>query len=138
MTLLDVAVAILGGVLDASAGDLVVLVVAALFYRDSSQPAGAPASRTVVALIPAHDEETTIAACVQSLQEQAYPEDLFDVVVIADNCTDETAAAAAAAGAKVMVRTDPESRGKGQALRWAFELLLAAESPPDAIAVVDA
>jgi cellulose synthase/poly-beta-1,6-N-acetylglucosamine synthase-like glycosyltransferase len=60
------------------------------------------------------------------------------VVVIADNCTDSTAALAEAAGAEVMVRTDPQHRGKGQALRWAMDSLLAAADAPESIVVVDA
>jgi cellulose synthase/poly-beta-1,6-N-acetylglucosamine synthase-like glycosyltransferase len=58
---------------------------------------------------------------------------------VADNCTDATAAAASGAGAQVvMVRDVPESRGKGRALRWAMDRLLADESAADAIVVVDA
>jgi Glycosyltransferase like family 2 len=59
-------------------------------------------------------------------------------VVIADNCTDDTAAVAEAAGARVLVRDVPDVRGKGQALRWALDRELAAADPPDAVAVVDA
>ena len=47
------------------------------------------------------------------------------MVVIADNCTDDTALIAEAAGATVMVRNRPDSRGKGQALRWAMDKVLA-------------
>ena len=44
-------------------------------------------------------EQQLIARCVGSLLDQTYPRDLYRVVVIADNCSDETAARAAAAGA---------------------------------------
>jgi hypothetical protein len=89
-------------------------------------------------LIPAHDEESLIARTVSSLDRQRYPAALFDVVVVADNCTDRTADVAAAAGARVLVRTEPDLRGKGQALRWAIERLLAEPTAPDAIVIVDA
>jgi cellulose synthase/poly-beta-1,6-N-acetylglucosamine synthase-like glycosyltransferase len=59
------------------------------------------------------------------------------VVVIADNCTDETAVRARAAGAGVMVRRDPARRGKGHALSYAFDRILA-DSWADAVVVVDA
>jgi 1,2-diacylglycerol 3-beta-glucosyltransferase len=96
-----------------------------------------PHTRLVV-LVPAHDEEALVARCVRSLRRQAYPAELYRIAVIADNCTDATAAAATSAGAEVMVRTAPDLRGKGHALRWAMDGLLGGAAPPDAIAVVDA
>ena len=51
-------------------------------------------------LVPAHDEATLIARCVGSLKAQTYPADLYELIVIADNCTDDTAAVARAAGAE--------------------------------------
>ena len=98
---------------------------------------GAPSTRVTV-LVPAHDEAGQITACVRSLRAQDYPAGLLEVVVVADNCTDDTAARAAAAGARVLVRTDPGARGKGRALRWAIDRLLAADDAPDAVAIVDA
>jgi cellulose synthase/poly-beta-1,6-N-acetylglucosamine synthase-like glycosyltransferase len=87
-------------------------------------------------LVPAHDEELGIRTCVSSLLNMDYPEDLCTVVVIADNCTDDTAASAEAAGATVMVRTDHELRGKPRALEWAIERLPLEEY--DAVVVIDA
>jgi 1,2-diacylglycerol 3-beta-glucosyltransferase len=89
-------------------------------------------------LVPAHDEELLVGRCVESLLEQTYPRELYEVVVIADNCTDQTAARAEAAGAEVLVRDEPDVRGKGQALRWALDRLLTRAEPPDAVVVVDA
>jgi poly-beta-1,6-N-acetyl-D-glucosamine synthase len=65
--------------------------------NDAAQ--GARRLHHVVALIPAHDEEEQIAATVKSLREQTYP--VARIVVVADNCSDRTAAVAAAAGAEV-------------------------------------
>jgi cellulose synthase/poly-beta-1,6-N-acetylglucosamine synthase-like glycosyltransferase len=64
-----------------------------------------------------------------------YPRELFEVVVVADNCDDDTAEQARAAGATVMVRNDTEKRGKGYALDHAFSA-----TPPevDAVVVIDA
>lgn len=96
-----------------------------------------PGDRLVV-LVPAHDEAALVGRCVASLRDQAYPAALFRVVVVADNCSDGTALLAAQAGAEVMERTDPDARGKGHALRWAMDRLLATAEPPDAVVVVDA
>jgi exopolysaccharide biosynthesis WecB/TagA/CpsF family protein len=89
-------------------------------------------------LVPAHDEEQLIARCVGSLLDQSYPRSLYRLIVIADNCSDATATNAAGAGAEVMVRDQPDAQGKGQALRWAMDRLLAAPNAPDAVVVVDA
>jgi cellulose synthase/poly-beta-1,6-N-acetylglucosamine synthase-like glycosyltransferase len=66
-----------------------------------------------------------------------WPAELFRIVVIADNCTDRTSEEALRAGATVLARTDAENRGKGFALRFAFERLLE-EGFADAFVVVDA
>ncbi len=92
----------------------------------------------IVALIPAHDEASSISACVESLRAQSYPPGLYRIVVVADNCSDDTAAIASAAGAQdVMSRQDRHARGKGHALRWALDRLLS-EADWDAVVVVDA
>jgi exopolysaccharide biosynthesis WecB/TagA/CpsF family protein len=102
-------------------------------------PAGRSKPRSLLAvLVPAHDEERLIARCVESLLAQSYPRALYRVVVIADNCSDSTAEIARVVGADVMVRDQADARGKGQALRWAMDLVLAVPNPPDAIVVVDA
>lgn len=86
-------------------------------------------------VIPAHNEGQGLTPTVQSVLAQNYPH--LRCVVIADNCTDDTAEAARAAGAhEVLVRTDPERRGKGQALTWAFNLAQSWEW--DAVCVIDA
>lgn len=117
---------------------LVVLALASLLgpLKESTSTVGAT-SRLVV-LIPAYNEERLVARCVGSLLGQTYPSDLYRIVVIADNCTDRTAAIAVEAGAEVMIRTEPDRRGKGRALRWAMDELLAGAERLDAVIVVDA
>ena len=82
-----------------------------------------PESRFLV-LIPAHNEEKVIGDIVRNLQEMDYPQELYDFYVIADNCTDHTAEAARAAGARV-IETRKEApdapTGKPIALRKALE-----------------
>jgi cellulose synthase/poly-beta-1,6-N-acetylglucosamine synthase-like glycosyltransferase len=131
--------AVAGLLLMAAALYLAVLAVAALSARSrGDREAATDLYRTVSVLIPAYNEADLIARCIASLDRQTYPRDRYDIVVIADNCTDETAEIATRAGARVLVRDEPEARGKGRALRWAIDRLLAEESPPAAIAVVDA
>jgi exopolysaccharide biosynthesis WecB/TagA/CpsF family protein len=94
--------------------------------------------KRLTVVVPAHDEQILIERCVRSLFAQSYPRDLFRVVVVADNCSDSTEAAVEASGAEVMVRDQPDATGKGRALRWAMDRLLAGPNPWDAIVVVDA
>jgi cellulose synthase/poly-beta-1,6-N-acetylglucosamine synthase-like glycosyltransferase len=129
--------AVAGGIAAAFGLYLILLALASFRYSQSIE-GFSPRSRLVV-LVPAHDEELLIARTVRSLLAQSYPRDLFQVAVIADNCTDRTAAVAAEAGADmVMVRNAPDARGKGRALQWAMDQLLSAQVPPDAIVSVDA
>lgn len=71
-------------------------------------------------LISARNEEKVIATLVDSIHHQDYPQDMIDVYVIADNCTDNTAEAARNAGAVVFVRNDMDNVGKGYALDYAL------------------
>jgi 1,2-diacylglycerol 3-beta-glucosyltransferase len=88
-------------------------------------------------VVPAHNESAGIGDTVKSLLALEYPAELRRVLVVADNCTDDTAAQAAAAGATVLVRQDATLRGKGYALKYAFDRSLA-EGKADAVVVVDA
>ncbi len=67
-------------------------------------------------MISARNEENVIAQLIRSLKEQDYPQDMMDVFVVADNCTDATASIARDAGAIVYERFNTEQVGKGYAL----------------------
>ncbi|HVF92843.1 MAG TPA: glycosyltransferase family 2 protein [Sphingomonas sp.] len=91
-------------------------------------------TRSVVVLVPAHDEAAGIGATL-ARQRAAMPAGMR-IVVVADNCTDDTAERARAAGAEVVERHDPERRGKGFALDFGRSQLAA--DPPACVIVVDA
>ena len=124
-----------------AAGGLVLAVVL-LFAIDilaavTRRRAPAPASATrpaLAILMPAHQEARGIAATLAALLPQLAPGDRL--LVVADNCTDDTAALARAAGAEVVERTDPVRRGKGYALDFGLSHLAAA--PPPVVVIVDA
>lgn len=71
----------------------------------------APATRRVVALVAAYNEEGRIGQTVKALRTLA---DIQDIVVVADGSTDRTAEEAVAAGAAVL--SAPRRIGKGGAL----------------------
>jgi cellulose synthase/poly-beta-1,6-N-acetylglucosamine synthase-like glycosyltransferase len=89
---------------------------------------------SVVVVIPAHDEEAVIGATVRETLGSSRGE--FKVLVVADNCVDATSEEARAAGATVVLRDDPDLRGKGYALAAARDWLRG--SPPDVVIVLDA
>lgn len=136
MVAVALTLALLGAILMLAAVYLLLLAVAALWYQPS---AGVPRGRPRLAVVvPAHNEVDFIVRCIEALQRQSYPREAYDIVVIADNCTDRTAALAEQAGARVLVRDDTAAHGKGRALRWAFDQLIVGPSPVDALVVVDA
>lgn len=99
-------------------------------------PAAASAG-TVAILIPAHDEAEGIEKTLTALGDVASP--ATRIVVVADNCTDETASLARAAGATVVERKDPQRRGKGFALARGRDFLAEETgSPPETVIVLDA
>ena len=75
-------------------------------------------------LISARNEENVIATLVDSIHHQDYPQDLIDIYVIADNCTDNTASEAEKAGANVFIRNDMQKVGKGYALDFALHRII--------------
>ncbi len=89
-------------------------------------------------IVAAHNEEIVIGDIVESLKRLDYPKELYDIFVIADNCTDKTALKAKEKGAIVYERENKEKRGKGYALEWMFDKIFKLEKKYDAIAIFDA
>ena len=112
------------------------LIVALLgLKRRKAQKQFAPKGRFAV-LVAARNEECVIGNLVESLNAQDYPKELYDVYVIPNNCTDDTAGAARRAGAKIIDCNIPV-KSKGEVLTMAFDKLLA-EQNYDAFCVFDA
>lgn len=86
-------------------------------------------------IVPSHNEEQTISGVLRSLERLEYPDELYKVFVVADNCSDATAEVARKFRCAVWERTDPHRRAKGYALSWAFERI---PEEYDAVVVLDA
>lgn len=89
---------------------------------------------TVAVLIPAHNEASGISDTLVSIRRAATPN--TRIVVIADNCTDNTAEIARNFGAEVIERTHETLRGKGYALDFGIKYLI--NNPPEVVIVFDA
>jgi len=85
-------------------------------------------------LVPAHDESSTIQATLAGIRPQLRDGDRL--LVVADNCTDDTAALARAGGAEVLERRNGQLRGKGYALDFGIRHLAA--DAPEVLVIVDA
>lgn len=88
--------------------------------------------------IAAHNEEEVIAPLIDNLRNMDYPSALYDIFVVADNCTDKTALLARKAGATVFQRYNDKKRGKGYALEWLFAKVFALDKDYDAVVIFDA
>lgn len=93
-----------------------------------------PSDMRVTVLIPAHNESAGIADTLASVASQMRENDRL--LVVADNCTDDTADVARALGAEVIERTDDARRGKGYALDFGIQHLK--QAPTDILVIVDA
>lgn len=102
--------------------------------RTPSVAAPSTLSHRTTVLIPAHNEGAGILPTIRDVQAQLGPSDR--ILVVADNCTDDTAAIVHAAGVEVIVRADPARRGKGYALEFGARHLV--HNPPDVVLIVDA
>lgn len=90
-------------------------------------------------VVAAHNEQSVIGQMVDSLKQIDYNKDLFDIFVVADNCTDNTAAVAEAHGARVYKRSSTDKKGKGYALNWMFNKIFELEDENyDVLCVFDA
>ncbi|MDN3275922.1 glycosyltransferase family 2 protein [Frankia sp. RB7] len=112
---------------------LAVEVLAALGARNDFNSECAVAGPVAV-VVPAHNESGGIIPTLKDVVPQL--RDCDRLIVVADNCSDDTAAVSAAHGAQVLPRNEPDRRGKGYAMAWAIAHLK--EDPPEFVLFVDA
>ena len=110
-------------------------VVAGLIIpaRETSLRSRKDFSQRVAILVPAHNEGAGLRLTLENIKTQLISGDRL--LVVADNCTDDTAAVATAAGAEVVVRNEPTKGGKGYALDFGLKHL--SLDPPAIVIVID-
>ena len=99
-----------------------VIWISSLFYKNKPKIISNKKHK-FMAVIPARNEENVIQNLIKSIKMQNYPQDLIDIYVIADNCTDDTAKISRLAGATVFERYNETQRSKGYALEWFFDII---------------
>lgn len=135
LQILDIISAVLGVLMGAYGLFYAFIAIVGLKKRKSDFQRTAPSKR-IAAIVAARNEEGVIGQLVESLVKQDYPRELFDVIVVPNNCSDDTAGAAERAGAKI-VNVDVPVRSKGEALKSAFRQIMEMEDY-DAFAIFDA
>lgn len=117
-------------------GTLALQILAALFYSDTPKSSRNVLRRetSTAVLIPAHNEASVIENTVKGILAQLTEQDRL--IVVADNCEDNTAEIAEKAGAEVIERKAEVLRGKGYALDFGIKYLQ--EIPPDTVIIIDA
>ena len=136
MAVLDITSIVLvgaGGILLVPAAILFLEVLAAFLPSRPAreQPTAHP---RIAVLVPAHNEAAGIAPVLTCIAGELSPQDRL--LVVADNCSDDTGRIADDGRAEVIHRIDPALRGKGYALDFGVRHL--APAPPDVVIVVDA
>jgi len=128
--------AIVAGLLAIPVGIFFLEVVAAvaLTRKEFAPHADSDLRGRIAVLVPAHNESTGLLPTLTDIKAQLRVGDRL--LIVADNCTDDTATVAATAGAEVIARSDLEKIGKGYALEWGLRHLSA--DPPDIVIVIDA
>lgn len=100
---------------------MIYVAVALIWEKHARKPLpAAKKQHRYGAVIAARNEEAVIGQLIESIKRQSYPEDLIEIFVVADNCTDSTAEAARQAGAHVYERFHKKLIGKGYALDYLF------------------
>jgi cellulose synthase/poly-beta-1,6-N-acetylglucosamine synthase-like glycosyltransferase len=92
--------------------------------------------KNIAIVVPAHNEAKVIERTISSLKRLDYPIERYQIIVVADNCEDDTARIARENGVGCLERFDDERKGKGYALDWALTKLK--EDDFDAFVIIDA
>jgi len=113
---------------------LEVIAALSLPERQTAAPSEVNIRQRVAVLVPAHNESVGILSTLDDIKTQLLSGDRL--LVIADNCADDTAAVAAAASAEIIERHDPARPGKGYALDFGIKHL--SLDPPAIVIIIDA
>ncbi len=111
------------------------LAIASLWPKQSLNSVVAKTKFAII--VPAHNESGLIGDTLSCLAKCTYPQELYEIIVVADNCEDKTEEIVRGHNVTCWSRTDRKNRGKGNVLKWVFPRLLE-YGDHDAYVVIDA
>lgn len=107
------------------------------WYRNKKKTQYAP-QKTFAIFVAAHNEEQVVGALIENLKKLNYPKDMYDIMVICDNCTDGTADIVRQHGVFAFERHNAKLRGKGFAIEWMLKEMWKLSRSYDAVVMFDA
>jgi cellulose synthase/poly-beta-1,6-N-acetylglucosamine synthase-like glycosyltransferase len=134
MIVVDLILAIISVLLFTPSLVLFVQVLSATLFTPSLEDDVEPTEATIAVLIPAHNESQGIVATLNSIKPQLKHGDR--ILVVADNCSDDTYSVALENGVEAIQRHDLANRGKGFALDFGVQHL--SKLPPKVLVIIDA
>ncbi len=127
-------IALAAAILALALAVFLVLEVAAALLPAKPRQVNSREPGQLAVIVPAHNEAGIIMPALECIKRELREGDRL--IVVADNCTDDTADIAVKYGAECLIRNDPNRVGKGFALQFALDALRAA--PPEIIVFLDA
>jgi len=115
---------------------LVLYPVFKIIGKNKSQKITTKKQNKFAIIIPAHNEELMIGDVIDNVLLVDYPREKYDLIIIADNCTDRTAEIARKKGVDCYERKDNVKKGKPYALDWVLRQLNI--DSYDAFTIIDA
>jgi glycosyltransferase involved in cell wall biosynthesis len=79
-----------------------------------------PAAPKLSIVIPAYNEEMVIARCLRSLSEQSLSRDLYEIILVDNNCTDNTVKIAETFGNIIVVKEPTPGVGAARCTGWSI------------------
>lgn len=139
MIIIETALFVLGLLILLSIIYLYFLACCSLISMKTVVKQAVPSTKFTI-VIPACNESKVIKGTLDSIKKLEYPDALYETVVIADNCTDDTVSVVRCNGVRCVERIDRAEKGKGYALDWAFDLFKKKSYFPecDAFVIIDA
>ena len=116
------------------------VVTGILGFRKPKQLPNVEPNKRFLIFVPAHNEASVIGGIAENLKHLDYPDKLYDAVIIADGCTDDTATIVRKFGLKALEHTylPGEHKGKPYAIRYALEQISDYETRYDGVCICDA
>ncbi len=116
-------------------GYQLILVILALVSK-KNESLNTEYNRSFLVIVPCHNRGQFLSKTLYSLSALIYPWNLSKLVVLADNCTDDTVEIAQKFGVKVLERHNNQQAGNNSSMEWALKQVRQWDEKYDAIVII--